>query len=57
MQIESHYRKEIDALYAEAGARGLSDRQYRRREKIEADRKWELDELSGEWFDRQVSED
>ncbi|KAK0512077.1 hypothetical protein JMJ35_005205 [Cladonia borealis] len=56
-RIEKHYRKEMDALYAEAGAKGLSDRLHRKREETEADRKWKLDELSREWLDKQMVED
>ena len=47
----------MDALYAEAGAKGLSDRLHRKREEIEADRKWKLDELSREWLDKQMEAD
>lgn len=35
----------------------LSDRQRRMREKIEADRKGDLDELSREWLDKQMVEE
>ena len=47
----------MDALYAEAGAKGLSDRLHRKREETEADRKWKLDELSREWLEKQMVED